>query len=78
MALCLRIFQAISGLKVNFSKSSMVDINVEDRILSSYVEAMRCSVGSWPMSYLGMPLCGNPRAVCFWDPMVERISKKLA
>lgn len=24
-----------------------------------------------------MPLGGNPRAISFWDPVVERISKKL-
>lgn len=46
MALCLRIFQAISGLKVNFSKSSMVGIGVEDSSLGSFAKAMCCSVGS--------------------------------
>lgn len=30
------------------------------------------------MKYLGMPLGGNPRALSFWDPVVERINKKLA
>lgn len=25
-----------------------------------------------------MPLGGNPKAVTFWDPMVEKASKKLA
>ena len=27
--------------------------------------------------YLGVPLGGNPRSVSFWDPVVEKIPKRL-
>ena len=29
------------------------------------------------MSYLGLPLGGNPKTIGFWDPVVERISRRL-
>ena len=29
------------------------------------------------MSYLGLPLGGNPKTIDFWDLVVERISKRL-
>ena len=29
------------------------------------------------MSYLGPPLGGNPKTIGFWDPVVERISRRL-
>ncbi|RVW76917.1 hypothetical protein CK203_051555 [Vitis vinifera] len=31
----------------------------------------------WPLSYLGLPLGGNPKTIGFWDPVVERISRRL-
>lgn len=30
------------------------------------------------MSYLGLPLGGNPRALSFWNPVVEKVEKKVA
>lgn len=37
-------------------------------------------VGAWPLKYLGLPLAvgGCPKAIPFWDPVVENESKKLA
>ena len=29
------------------------------------------------MPYLGLPLGGNPKTIGFWDPVVERISRRL-
>ena len=29
------------------------------------------------MSYLGLPLGGNPKTIGFWDSVVERISRRL-
>ncbi|RVW29636.1 hypothetical protein CK203_100953 [Vitis vinifera] len=34
-------------------------------------------VSEWPLSYLGLPLGGNPKTIGFWDPVVERISRRL-
>ncbi|RVW80650.1 hypothetical protein CK203_044356 [Vitis vinifera] len=34
-------------------------------------------VSEWPLSYLGLPLGGNPKTISFWDPVVERISRRL-
>ena len=30
-------------------------------------------MSEWPLSYLGLPLGGNPKTIGFWDLMVERI-----
>ena len=34
-------------------------------------------MSKWPLSYLGLPLGGNPKTIGFWDPVVERISRRL-
>lgn len=55
MELCMKIFQAISGLKVNLFKTNMVGIEVEESFLLSYADVMGCTIGNWPIKYLGMP-----------------------
>ncbi|RVW15256.1 hypothetical protein CK203_081999 [Vitis vinifera] len=36
-----------------------------------------CKASDWPILYLGLPLGGNPIACGFWDPVIERISRRL-
>ena len=69
-------FQA-SGLKVNLSKSHLLGINLEDGEIKELAEVLGCSVGVWPMLYLGLPLGGNPRSRSFWEPVIRRVSKRL-
>ncbi|KAJ9680073.1 hypothetical protein PVL29_019377 [Vitis rotundifolia] len=73
----LLVFGHISGLKVNFDKSNIYGINFDQNHLSRLAELLDCKASSWPILYLGLPLGGNPKACGFWDPMVERISRKL-
>lgn len=35
------------------------------------------SISVWLMKYLGMPLGGNLKSCNFWDPVVEKIGKRL-
>ena len=36
-----------------------------------------CKASDWPILYLGLPLGGNPTACGFWNPVIERISRRL-
>lgn len=49
-------FELISGLKINFSKSSMVGLQVSTGFLSPGAECMGCKTDSPPIKYLGLPL----------------------
>ncbi len=48
-------FEAITGLKVNMTKSEMVLIG-EVNGFSALVDILYCHIGSLPVHYLGMPL----------------------
>lgn len=50
----LRMFEMLSGLKVNFHKSSLVGINIERGELDSMANILKCEVGSIPFSSLGI------------------------
>ena len=45
--------------------------------MNSLGGVIRYEVGSWPVSYLGMPFGDNPRRVGFWSPVVEKMTKRL-
>lgn len=45
----LRLFEMVSGLKVNFHKSSIHAINLENQ----QVEVLRCKIGKITYSYFG-------------------------
>ena len=73
----LLAFGQISGLKVNLDKSNIYGINLKQNRLSRLAELLDCKASGWPIHYLGLPLGGNPKACGFWDPVIERISKRL-
>jgi hypothetical protein len=73
----LLCFEAASRLKVNLSKSEMVQIgNVSN--LSSLAAWLDCKISTVPMKYLGMPLGARFKSKQIWDPILEKLGKKLA
>lgn len=74
----LLIFEAMSGLRVNFNKSLLVGINISDSWLHEAVAVLSCKVGKIPFVYLGLPIGGNPRRLCFWELIVNRIKNRLS
>jgi len=77
MRAILLLFQSLSGLKVNFSKSCLVGVNVASSWLSEAAMVLNCKVGSVPFVYLGMPIGGNPRRLSFWELLLNRIKSRL-
>ncbi|RVX22980.1 putative ribonuclease H protein [Vitis vinifera] len=73
----LLAFGHISGLKVNLDKSNIYGINLDHLIFQDWLRHLECKASGWPILYLGLPLGGNPRAGGFWDPVIERISRRL-
>ncbi|RVX05589.1 hypothetical protein CK203_027285 [Vitis vinifera] len=45
--------------------------------LSRLALLLDCKAFNWPILFLGLPLGGNPIACGFWDPVIERISRRL-
>jgi len=77
MCVVLILFEALSGLKVNFSKSHLVDVNIADSWLSEATFVFRCRVGCLPFVYLGLLIGGDVRRLDFWKLLVLRINSSL-
>ena len=67
----------MSGLKINLEKSSIVGINTNQEMVSQLASVLDCQETEWPLSYLGLPLGGNPNSIGFWDPVVEKVARRL-
>lgn len=73
----LTIFEALSGLHVNWSKSSIIPVSQVPNI-QSLANNLGCQVGSLPTKYMGMPLGANGTSIGIWNEVTERCEKKLA
>ncbi|KAK1296440.1 hypothetical protein QJS10_CPB15g00299 [Acorus calamus] len=65
-----RCFELVSGLKVNFLKSSIAGIHVEDRVLSRLASILACDIKQFPMLHLGLPLHVSRLRKSDWEPLV--------
>ncbi|XP_024626821.1 uncharacterized protein [Medicago truncatula] len=78
MKAVLLLFEAVSGLKVNFHKSMLFGVNINESWLHEAAVVMHCRHGRLPFLYLGLPIGGDPRKLQFWHPVVERIRRRLS
>lgn len=74
----LILFHLASGLKVNFHKSSLMGLNVTDAWIDCVAKNLLCKKGSIPFTYLGLPIGGNSSRLSFWNPIIQRMEKKLS
>ena len=62
----LQEFSTSTGLKVNYDKSMLVPINVEENRTNLLAQLFECAVGSSPFTYLGLPLgLTKPKVIDF-------------
>ncbi|KAK2662605.1 hypothetical protein Ddye_001179 [Dipteronia dyeriana] len=75
----LRCFELASGLKVNFHKSCVVRVGrgISNEVMD-WAAVFKCKKASLPIPFLGFPLGGRPGSKAFWDPLVDKIEKRLA
>ncbi|KAF5473789.1 hypothetical protein F2P56_005747 [Juglans regia] len=73
----LLCFQAISGLKVNLSKSKLVPVG-EFHNIHHLAEFLGCKVAFLPIKYLELLLEASFKAKHIWDRVIEKIERKLA
>ncbi|GKV13497.1 hypothetical protein SLEP1_g24497 [Rubroshorea leprosula] len=74
----LRWFELMSGLRINFSKSSVYGFNMSDRWVRGVAGVLHCGVGKTHFISLEMPIGGNPRCKKFWVSVVSKFCEKLA
>ncbi|GKV04880.1 hypothetical protein SLEP1_g16977 [Rubroshorea leprosula] len=74
----MRIFELVSGLKINFRKSQLIGINVSEGWMSKMTHILNCKQGELPCRYLGVPIGGSGKKISMWKPLIESFEKKLS
>ncbi|GJT27666.1 putative RNA-directed DNA polymerase, eukaryota, reverse transcriptase zinc-binding domain protein [Tanacetum coccineum] len=74
----LRCFHIGSGLKVYLSKSALYGVGVSRNEVDWMASTLKCTPGSLPFNYLGLPVGDNMSISCHWSPIIEKVQKRLS
>ena len=74
----LRTFELVSGLKINFAKSSFGAFGMNDQWKQMAARYLNCRQLVLPFVYLGIPIGANPRRAHMWEPIIQKCERRLA
>jgi len=74
----LNDFASASGLKINFSKSTLVPMHVPAERLQRIVRLLQCQLGAFPQTYLGLPLSNVKLNLSAFAPLISKADRRLA
>ena len=69
-------FEAVSSLKVNLGKSELVAVGAVPN-MDLLMAVLGCKQGFLPMKYLGLPLGAKFKDKSIWNPILEKMERKL-
>jgi hypothetical protein len=67
----------MSSLKINFGKSEIIMVSLDEQKTLLFSELINCASGSWPIKYLGVPVSGSRLHVKGWMSLNDKILKRL-
>lgn len=73
----LLCFEALSGLKINFSKSKVIVTGVLDSEAQRVAHLLNCSLGSYPLKYLGLPISPLKLLAKDFAPTVTKVGNRV-
>jgi hypothetical protein len=69
-------FEKLYGMKINYSKSDMTTINLDEDESANYAKILCCKLGSFPFKYLGVPLHHEKLRGEDIQPIVDKIIRE--
>lgn len=74
----LNTFSDCTGPKINYKKSMMLPINMNEQRLDHLARTFGCSKGTLPFTYLGLPLGLTKPRVQDYLPLINKCERRLA
>lgn len=65
------------GLSINFHKSTLVPINIDQTTASSLPQIFGCVIGQMPFTYLGLPMGTTRPTIMDLMPMVASVQRRV-
>jgi hypothetical protein len=70
-------FEAVSGLKINLPKSTLVPVGPLDNV-EQLAGVLGCGISSLPLKYLGLQLGASFKLKSMWTELEELVARRLA
>ena len=70
-------FEEVSGLRINLGTSEMIPVG-DVHNLDDLVGLLGCTHSSLPFKYLGLPLGAKFKELSVWNPILEKMERRLA
>jgi hypothetical protein len=72
----LLCFENMSGLRINFHKSEVMVMGTSDREKQRIANMLNCKQGSFPFTYLGLPISDHAITAADWGPLTAKVAKR--
>lgn len=69
MKVILLLFRILSGLKINFNKSTLYSSDPNGDLSTQCANILGCNSSTWPFSYVGYQVGASPHRKQFWKPI---------
>jgi hypothetical protein len=74
----LDMFATATGLVINFHKSTLIAMHVDDDTVAAVRDALGCSLESFPQNYLGLPLSCEKLNLAAFAPLIAKADRYLS
>lgn len=71
-------FENLSGVKINFHKSDLLTIHVDEEVAKEFAQIICCKLGDFSITYLGVPLHYDNLKKEDLQPLIDRIIKNIS
>jgi hypothetical protein len=78
LKIVLMLFERVSGMKINFSKSEFVPVNMLESDIHEVAHILNCPIGSLPLKYLGVPIHFEKLKREDLQPVIDKSIKRVA
>jgi hypothetical protein len=72
----LLCFESMSGLRINFHKSEVMVLGTTDFESQRIANMLNCRRGSFPFTYLGLPISDRGLSAGDWQPLTTKVEKR--
>jgi hypothetical protein len=73
----LETYAQSTGLKVNFAKSEMVPLNMDEEKAQTMAGVFGCQIQGMPFTYLGLPMGSMKPKVEHYAPLMDKVERQL-
>ncbi|KAF5757333.1 hypothetical protein HanXRQr2_Chr17g0825381 [Helianthus annuus] len=73
----LRFLSMVTGFKVNLKNSYLYGVGVRNKRVENMAELIRFNAGSFPFTFLGLPIVTNMKCIAHWQVIVDIFNSKL-